>query len=177
MENAELFRRLAAGDHARGGFGLPRRALKLPIWEVNFCPHFAKDILCSKSKPSKHIIPEMLRIGREISKELMGNKNIATVEQQVGRAEQGEDPFGTHRCEFHVELKAGVPGEEQESLMKEIGEILDAFPGIQGEVVTFLGDRISETITGSGPVVISVYGPDQMSSMTKQRKLRRCSGA
>jgi Cu/Ag efflux pump CusA len=60
-----------------------------------------------------------------------------------------------------VELKAGVPGEEQESLMKEIGEILDAFPGIQGEVVTFLGDRISETITGeAAPVVINVYGPD-----------------
>src|SRR5439155_16909534 len=98
---------------------------------------------------------------REISKELQGNKNIATVEQQVGRAEQGEDTFGSHRCESHVELKAGVPGEEQESLMKEIGEILDAFPGIQAEVVTFLGDRISETITGeAAPVVINGYGAD-----------------
>ena len=45
--------------------------------------------------------------------------------------------------------------------MKEIGEILDSFPGIQSEVVTFLGDRISETITGeASPVVVNIYGAD-----------------
>ena len=136
--------------------------LKLPNLGSEFLPPFREGhfVLQVQAIPGTSL-PEMLRIGGEISKELLGNKNIATVEQQVGRAEQGEDAFGTHRCEFHVELKAGVPGEEQESLMKEIGEILDAFPGIQAEVVTFLGDRISETITGeAAPVVINVYGPD-----------------
>jgi CzcA family heavy metal efflux pump len=136
--------------------------LKLPNLGSEFLPAFREGhfVLQIQAIPGTSI-PEMLRIGREISKELLGNKNIATVEQQVGRAEQGEDAFGTHRCEFHVELKAGVPGEEQESLMKEIGEILDAFPGLQAEVVTFLGDRISETITGeAAPVVINVYGDD-----------------
>jgi Cu/Ag efflux pump CusA len=107
----------------------------------------------------------------------MAMKNIATVEQQVGRAEQGEDTFGTHRCEFHVELKPNVPGEEQERVMKDIGEVLDSFPGIQAEVVTFLGDRISETITGeSAPVVINVYGSDLDVIDDKAREIAQALG-
>ena len=106
-------------------------------------------------------IAEMLRIGAEISKKLLGNHFIETVEQQVGRAEQGEDTWEPNRCEFHVELKANVSGEDQEKLMKDVREILDGFPGIQSEVMTFLGDRISETITGeTAPVVINVFGDD-----------------
>jgi methylmalonyl-CoA mutase cobalamin-binding domain/chain len=46
-------------------------------------------------------------------------------------------------------------------LMEEIRDILNGFPGISSEVVTFLGDRISETITGEvSPVVINVFGDD-----------------
>ena len=52
-------------------------------------------------------------------------------------------------------------GREQAKLMDELRELLDGFPGIQAEVVTFLGDRLSETITGeSSPVVVNVYGDD-----------------
>lgn len=136
--------------------------LVVPNLGSDFLPPFREGhfVLQVQAIPGTSIA-EMMRIGQELTKELLGNKNIATVEQQVGRAEQGEDPFGTHRCEFHVELKAGVPGAEQASLMKEIGELLDGFPGIQAEVLTFLGDRISETITGeASPVVVNVYGTD-----------------
>ena len=106
-------------------------------------------------------LPEMVRIGHEISAQLLAITNVATVEQQAGRAEQGEDTWEPNRCEFHVELQEGVPGKVQAQLMDQIRGILDRFPGIQSEVVTFLGDRISETISGeSAPVVISVYGDD-----------------
>jgi CzcA family heavy metal efflux pump len=106
-------------------------------------------------------LPAMMRIGEEISKEVRSIQEIATVENQVGRAEQGEDTWEPNRCEFHVELKPNVPGKRQAQIMDELRDKLDHFPGIQGEVVTFLGDRISETITGeNAPVVINVYGDD-----------------
>jgi len=106
-------------------------------------------------------LPEMVRIGHEISRQLLEMTNIATVEQQAGRAEQGEDTWEPNRCEFHVELVPDVPGKVQAKMMDDIRGVLDRFPGIQSEVVTFLGDRISETIAGeSAPVVISVYGDD-----------------
>ncbi len=105
-------------------------------------------------------LPEMLRIGQNISEALLRHKNIATVEQQAGRAEQGEDPWGPHRCEFHVDLKP-LSGEEAETMAGEIRKILARFPGIQSGVLTFLGDRIGETITGeTAPVVISLFGDD-----------------
>ncbi|HXC98498.1 MAG TPA: efflux RND transporter permease subunit [Verrucomicrobiae bacterium] len=106
-------------------------------------------------------LPEMVRIGHEISRQLLEMTNIATVEQQAGRAEQGEDTWEPNRCEFHVELVPDVPGKVQAKMMEDIRGILGRFPGIQSEVVTFLGDRISETISGeTAPVVISVYGDD-----------------
>ena len=58
-------------------------------------------------------------------------------------------------------LKKDIPGKVQAKLMDDLRDMLDGFPGIQAEVVTFLGDRISETITGeSAPVVVNVYGDD-----------------
>ncbi|HWX21106.1 MAG TPA: efflux RND transporter permease subunit [Candidatus Binatia bacterium] len=105
-------------------------------------------------------LQETLRVGGQISAQLLHNKNIATVEQQVGRAELGEDPWGPERCEFHVELKP-ISGQEMEKMADEIRDILKQFPGLQSEVTTFLGDRIGETITGeTAPVAVNIFGDD-----------------
>jgi CzcA family heavy metal efflux pump len=106
-------------------------------------------------------LPETLRIGEGITRQLLALTNIDTVEQQAGRAEQGEDTWEPNRCEFHVELKPDVPGKVQAELMDQIRDILGNTPGIQSDVVTFLGDRISETISGeSAPVVVNIFGDD-----------------
>jgi Cu/Ag efflux pump CusA len=105
-------------------------------------------------------LEETKRIGTRICLELLNHPGIATIEQQVGRAEQGEDTWPPNKSEFHVELKP-VPGEEQERIAKDVGATLAKFPGIQFEVLTFLGDRIGETISGeTAPVVVSVFGDD-----------------
>jgi CzcA family heavy metal efflux pump len=136
--------------------------LLLPHFGSEFLPDFREGhfVLQVQMTPGTSLA-EMLRMGKTVSDNLLKMPGIATVEQQVGRAEQGEDTWGSHRCEFHVELTNGVPGEDQAKLMKDITKMLDDFPGLQAEVTTFLGDRISETISGeTAPVVISVYGDD-----------------
>lgn len=103
---------------------------------------------------------EMMRLGRLISGELLKVPGVATVEQQIGRAEQGEDPWGPHRSEFHVELKP-ARAREQDAAAEAIRGVLAGFPGIQFEVLTFLGDRIGESISGeTSPVVVSLFGED-----------------
>src|SRR6185436_15122707 len=89
---------------------------RLPFLGGEFLPEFREGhfVLQISAIPGTSL-PEMLRIGRNISEALKQNKNIATVEQQVGRAEQGEDPWGPHRCEFHVELKP-ISAEEEETM-------------------------------------------------------------
>jgi CzcA family heavy metal efflux pump len=136
--------------------------LVMPQPGENLLPDFREGhfVLQVQAVPGTSL-PEMIRIGGQITQQLLMDTNIATVEQQAGRAEQGEDTWEPNRCEFHVELRPDVPGAVQAKLMDKIGGILNGFPGLQSEVVTFLGDRISETISGeSAPVVISVYGED-----------------
>src|SRR5256714_8834280 len=54
-----------------------------------------------------------------------------------------------------------MSGGEEEKMSDEIRDILKKIPGIQFEVLTFLGDRIGETITGeTAPVVINIFGQD-----------------
>ncbi len=112
-------------------------------------------------------LTEMMRLGGRIEKQMLedvlvdGKPVIDTVELQAGRAELGEDPWGPHRAEIHVELKPDTPGAVQASVQQQIREVLEAYPGVVSETMTFLGDRISETMTGeTAPVVISIYGDD-----------------
>ena len=101
---------------------------------------------------------EMRRIGGQISRALLANPHVATVEQQIGRAELGEDTWGPNKSEFHVELKP-LTGDEEEEIPGEIRKILEGVPGIQFEVMTFLGDRIGESISGeTAPVVVNIFG-------------------
>ncbi len=133
---------------------------RLPFLGGEFLPEFREGhfVLAVSTAPGTSL-PEMLRIGRRISRELLKDEHIATVEQQIGRAEQSEDPWGPHRSEFHVELQPGLPGEAQEQAATNIRAVLAKMPGIQFEVMTFLSDRIGESISGeTSPVVVNVFG-------------------
>ncbi|HEY5914918.1 MAG TPA: efflux RND transporter permease subunit, partial [Verrucomicrobiae bacterium] len=136
-------------------------ATRIPFLTGGFLPEFREGhfVLQVFAAPGTSL-PEMLRIGTRISEELLKIPEIDTVEQQVGRAELGEDPWGPHRTEFHVELKT-MAGETQAKIADQIREVLNRFPGLQSEVLTFLGDRISETLTGeTAPVVVNIFGDD-----------------
>ncbi len=136
-------------------------ATRLPFFGGEFLPEFREGhfVLQVFAAPGTSL-PEMIRIGGRISQELLKCPGIDTVEQQVGRAELGEDPWGPHRSEFHVDLKP-LAGKQEEKMADEIRGILKTFPGIQFEVLTFLGDRIGETLTGeTSPVVVNIFGED-----------------
>jgi len=122
-------------------------------------------VLGIKTAPGTSL-PEMVRIGKEISDGLLKMPLVATASQQAGRAERGEDTWGPNQCEFHVELKhppdyPPIPAKDEAKVFDDIGKFLKTIPGINFEVKTFLGDRIGETIGGeTQPVVINVFGED-----------------
>jgi len=134
----------------------------LPLLGGTFMPdfregHFVMQVVSSIPGTS---LQEMLGLGRRISADVLRLPYVATVGQQVGRAELGEDTWGPHQSEFHVELKADA-AVDQASAQGDLRAILRKYPGIQSEVVTFLGDRISESLTGdTAQVAIKVFGDD-----------------
>jgi Cu/Ag efflux pump CusA len=133
----------------------------LPFLGGDFLPPFREGhLVLQVSEMPGASIEELLRVGRSISSELLAMPGIATVEQQIGRAEQGEDTWGPHRSEFHVELEPESDRHESE-LTDRVRALLESVPGLQYEVLTFLGDRISETLTGeTAPVVVNLFGPE-----------------
>ncbi len=126
-----------------------------------FLPEFREGhFVCQVNGLPGTSLPETIRIGKQATVELFKIPEIDTVEQQAGRAELGEDPWGPHRSEMHIELKP-TSGKDQAAVQHEIRKVLAGIPGIKSEVLTFLGDRISETITGeTSSVVVSLFGDD-----------------
>jgi CzcA family heavy metal efflux pump len=137
-------------------------AVALPYLGGTFMPEFREGhfvMQVSSSIPGTSL-DEMLALGQRISAEVLALPYVQSIEQQVGRAELGEDTWGPHRSEFHVELKADAQV-EQNLAQEQLRGILRHYPGIQSEVVTFLGDRISESLSGeTAQVAIKVFGDD-----------------
>jgi CzcA family heavy metal efflux pump len=133
----------------------------LPFFGGEFLPDFREGhfVIGITMAPGTSL-PEMKRLGTQISAELLKIPQVKSVEEQIGRAEGGEDTWGSHRGEMHVELKP-TAGEDQEKVQDAIRDTLAKFPGLQTEVLTFLGDRIGETISGeTAQVVVNIFGDD-----------------
>ncbi|MBK8309282.1 MAG: efflux RND transporter permease subunit [Gammaproteobacteria bacterium] len=112
------------------------------------------------SGPPGTSLAAMQRVGASLIDSLLHIEGIASAEQQTGRAEQGEDTWPPNRSELHVEL-AAVDGTAEERILVQIRELLDRYPGYQTEALTFLGDRIGESLSGeTAAVAISIFGPD-----------------
>lgn len=155
---------------------------RAPTLGGEFMPEFREGhfVLGVSTAPGASLA-EMRRIGEQVSRQLLANPHIATVEQQIGRSELGEDTWGPNRSEFHVEVKP-LPPAVAAGVSTEIRRVLERIPGIQFEILTFLGDRIGESISGeTAPVVVSVFGDDldalDASAADVARVLRSVPGA
>jgi CzcA family heavy metal efflux pump len=133
----------------------------LPFFGGEFLPDFREGhFVCQLTMAPGTSLAEMTRLGAQISQELLKIDAIQSVEEQCGRAEGGEDTWGPHRGEMHVELKP-TGGDDQEKVQSQIRDVLAKYPGVQSDVLTFLGDRIGETISGeTAQVVVNVFGDD-----------------
>ncbi|TLY57031.1 MAG: efflux RND transporter permease subunit, partial [Gammaproteobacteria bacterium] len=134
----------------------------LPFLGGTFMPDFREGhfVMQVSSSITGTSLEQMLALGKRVSTEVLALPYVKSIEQQVGRAELSEDTWGPHRSEFHVELKPDTKV-NQEAAQEELRGILERYPGVQSEVVTFLGDRISESLSGeTAQVAIKVFGDD-----------------
>ena len=136
-----------------GGFVMFNKEL-LPSFKEG---HFVLGV----SGPPGTSLGVMRRYGEGITRELLAIPGVGSAEQQIGRAVGGEDTWGTEKSEFHIELKPHLSGAAQDRVQDAIHKVLDGYPGLKTEVLTFLGDRIGESLTGeTAALAVSVYGPD-----------------
>ena len=130
-----------------------------PLLGGEFLPEFREHHLVIQLTTAPGTSLDAMRdLARRLSRDLLALPGVRTVEQQNGRAEQGEDTWGPNRGELHVELADDADDAETTARVRAL---LAGSPGLQTEVLTFLGDRISESISGeTAPVVVNVFGDD-----------------
>jgi Cu/Ag efflux pump CusA len=118
-------------------------------------------------------VTDVMEIGERVSKELLKLPYIATIGHQIGRAESGEDTWSPDRSEFHVELTP-VHDVTEADAQEEIRATLEKFPEIRTETLTFLGDRISESLSGeTAQVVINLIGTNLESIETAAAAIQK----
>ena len=133
----------------------------LPFFGGEFLPEFREGhyILHMAAVPGTSLA-ESVRLGKLVTAELLKSPHVRSVSQEAGRAENGEDPFGPHYSELHVDLRQ-LSGEEAETAQAEIRAALAKFPGLSFKVMSFLAERMEETISGTtAEFVLDIFGHD-----------------
>jgi CzcA family heavy metal efflux pump len=136
-------------------------AAALPFFGSQLMPPFREGhfVVQSVASPGTSL-PAMKAIGARMSRDLLAVPGVVSVEQTIGRAESGEDTWEPNRSEFHIEL-ARMSGRDEARTQAGIREVAEHYPSLQSQVLTFLGDRLSESLSGETALVaINVFGPD-----------------
>src|SRR3989475_330625 len=131
----------------------------MPLLWGDFLPEFREGhfIIHMAALPGTSL-QESVALGQKVTGELLKNSHISSVSQQAGRAENGEDTWGTHYSELDVDLKP-LSADEAEGVMGEIRDALAKFPGLTFRVLPFLAERMEETLSGTtAQVVINIVG-------------------
>src|ERR1700732_282661 len=115
----------------------------LPMLGARLLPDFRENYLIAHASLRPGIsVTETARVGEQISKGLISIPGVKSVAEQIGRAENGQDPGAG-------EIDAAIR------------DVFDDFPNQLVEIYSVLGERIGETLSGeSAPFSISVIGSD-----------------
>src|SRR3984893_9306298 len=136
-------------------------AAALPFFGSQLMPPFREGhfVVQALATPGTSLTA-MKTLGARVAGDLLSIPGIVTVEQTMGRAESGEDTWEPNRSEFHIELKH-MSGRAEGAIQAAIRAVLQHYPSLRTEVLTFLGDRLSESLSGeTAPVAVNVFGPD-----------------
>ena len=100
----------------------------------------------------------MNRITIRASKEMRSVEGVRNFGSHVGRAEVADEVVGVDFTELWISLDPDVDYNETVATLQEV---VDGYPGLTRDLLTYLRERIKEVLTGSsGAIVVRLFGPD-----------------
>lgn len=134
--------------------------------ETDFLMHFVE-------KPGTSI-EAMDRITIRASKELRSIPGVRNFGAHIGRAEQADEVVGPNFTELWISLDESA---DYDASVKRIKEVVEGYPGLYRDVLTYLRERIKEVLTGAGAtIVVRIYGPDQAELRAAGARVRDAIG-
>ncbi len=100
-----------------------------------------------------------IRASRELrGVEIGGVKAVRNFGSHIGRAEVADEVVGPNFTELWISIRDDVPHDET---VAQIQAIVDGYPGLKRDLLTYLKEAIKEVLTGSGgSIVVRVFGSD-----------------
>lgn len=134
-------------------------ALTVPLLGEELLPKFKEtDFLMHWVEKPGIGIDAMNRITIRSSKELRSIDGVRNFGAHIGRATVADEVVGPNFTELWISIDEDV---EYDSTVAEVQEVVDGYPGLYRDLLTYLTERIKEVLTGSsGAVVVRIYGPD-----------------
>jgi CzcA family heavy metal efflux pump len=100
----------------------------------------------------------MNRITIRASKELRAVPGVRNFGAHVGRAEVADEVVGIDFTELWISLDPSV---DYQPTVAHLQEIVNGYPGLFRDLLTYLRERIKEVLTGaSASIVVRIYGPE-----------------
>ncbi len=149
----------------------PRRALLIvaislavaggafPFLGEEFLPHFKEyDFLMHWVEKPGTSLDAMRRITLRASDELRAIPGVRNFGAHIGRAEVADEVVGINFTELWISLD---PSADYAPTIAKVQSVVDGYPGLQRDLLTYLRERIKEVLTGaSATIVVRVFGPD-----------------
>ncbi len=103
-------------------------------------------------------IDAMDRITLRASDELMSVPGVRNFGSHIGRATVADEVVGPNFTELWISID---DNQDYEETVARVQTIVDGYPGLYRDLLTYLTERIKEVLTGtSASIVVRVYGPD-----------------
>ena len=124
-----------------------------------YLPHFREtDFLMHWVEKPGTSLEAMRRITIRASKELRAVNGVQNFGSHIGRAQVADEVVGPNFTELWISISNDVPYEET---VGKIQEVVDGYPGLKRDLLTYLKEAIKEVLTGSGgSIVVRIFGPD-----------------
>jgi len=162
----DRYRRILPGLVAAPGMALGIVAASLaiagaafPFLGEEFLPHFKEyDFLMHWVEKPGTSLDAMRRITLRASDELRAVPGVRNFGAHIGRAEVADEVVGINFTELWISLDPEV---DYAGTVGKIQSVVDGYPGLQRDLLTYLRERIKEVLTGaSATIVVRVFGPD-----------------
>jgi CzcA family heavy metal efflux pump len=114
---------------------------------------------------------ESVRITTQASKELRAIPGVRNFGAHIGQALLADEVVGINFTENWISIDPKV---DYNTTVAKIQSVVDSYPGIQRDLLTYLKERIKEVLTGSSDsIVVRIYGPDLAGLRTKAAEVQQ----
>jgi len=133
------------------------------VWHTQmkeeFLPNFKeRDFLMHWLEKPNTSVEASKRITIAAATDLMKVPGVRNQGSHIGRAEVADEVVGPDFTELWISIDADA---DYDATIKKVQSVVDGYPGLTRDLLTFLRERIKEVLTGaSASVVVRIFGPD-----------------